>query len=347
MNNLYTRTLAALALVALALVAIVTPGPRTLDAQTSRYTVYATSRTTLTTTGRDLAVASSASSALSTLGGVATSRTIAGTALSSDISAATLRSGLSLPAAAPALSTSGRLVYLLADSIGGSDGGAVSSWADGVSGRSAVQATGANQPLYYSGASGEGLNGRAVVRFDGTNDRLVIAGEAALDVTTLTIYIVARGRRNSSAALPASAMLAHRPYDLAASSPYSEWCFWVTSATQLEMRADGTVFGPFTLSSYFDWGTPHLYVLTVGAGGTSLHVDGVRASSSATTSITYNTANLSIGLGGATYTTPSDWWRGDMGAFALFSGAHTSAQRRANEGALCMYYGIACASGDT
>ena len=112
--TLYTRTLAALVAVALALVAIVTPGPRTLDAQTSRYAVYATSRTTLTTTGRDLAVASSASSALSTLGGVATSRTIAGTALSSDISAATLRSGLSL-ATIPSTPSTTPIVDLRAD----------------------------------------------------------------------------------------------------------------------------------------------------------------------------------------------------------------------------------------
>lgn len=348
MNNLYTRTLAALALVALALVAIVTPGPRALDAQTSRYTVYATSRTTLTTTGRDLAVATSASSALSTLGGVATSRTIAGTALSSDISAATLRSGLSLPAAAPALSTSGRLVYLLADSIGGSDGGAVSSWADGVSGRSAVQATGANQPLYYSGASGEGLNGRAVVRCDGTNDRLTIAGEAALDVSTLTLYLVARARRNSGSTLPASVVIIQRPYDLAGSSPYSEIGFWVPNSSQIEYRADGTASSYASVGNTgSDWATPHVLVLTVGAGGSSLHVDGVRQATSATTSVAYNTANLNWALCADGYTTAGEWWRGDIGAVALYSGAHTSAQRRANEGALCMYYGLVCASGDT
>jgi hypothetical protein len=51
-----------------------------------------------------------------------------------------------------------------------SDGAAVTSWPDSSgNGRNAVQATGANQPLYKTAI----VNGQPVVRFDGSNDSLV------------------------------------------------------------------------------------------------------------------------------------------------------------------------------
>ena len=312
-------TLSAVVMLFLALAAVSAPPA---VSQTRWTAVTDTQTTRITSTGRSLVTAASV---------------------------AAVRTTLSLPAAAPALSTSGRLVYLLADSIGGSDGSAVSSWTDSVSSRSAVQATSANQPLFYSGASGEGIGvGRAVVRCDGTNDRLTIAGEAALDVSTLTLYLVARARRNSGSTLPASVVIIQRPYDLAGSSPYSEIGFWVPNSSQIEYRADGTASSYASVGNTgSDWATPHVLVLTVGAGGSSLHVDGVRQATSATTSVAYNTANLNWALCADGYTTAGEWWRGDIGAVALYSGAHTSAQRRANEGALCMYYGLVCASGDT
>lgn len=343
--TLYTRTLAALVAVALALVAIVTPGPRAVDAQTSRYAVYAPSRTTLTTTGRDLAVASSASSALSTLGGVASTRTIAGLDLSADRTATALRSALSLPAAAPALSTSGRLYYLVADAIAQNDGSAVATWTDSVSGRSATQATSASRPTLYTGAS-ESLNGRPCVRFDGTDDYIRVPGEAALDVPTLTLYIVARARRSSSSSLPISVYIFQRLYDAAGSAPYSEVGFWIPNSSQIEYRADGTAASYADVGNTgADWAMPHVLVLTVGASGSSLHIDGVRRATSLTTSITYSTAALahSIGADGLAVTC----WRGDIGTVAFYSGAHSSATRRANEASLCEYYRITCASGDT
>lgn len=347
MNNIYTRTLAALALVALALVAIVTPGPRTLDAQTSRYAVYATSATTLTSTGRALVTATDAAAARATLSAVSTARTIAGLDLSADRTAAALRSALSLPAAAPALSTSGRLYYLVADAIAQSDGSAVATWTDSVSGRSATQATSASRPTLYTGTT-ESLMGRPCVRFDGTDDYIRVPGEAALDVPTLTLYVVARERRNSNNTLPINAIIFQRPYDAAGIPPFSEVGFWVPNSSQIEYRADGTAsFYASVGNTGSDWATPHVLVLTVGASGSSLHIDGVRQQTTATTSITYSTSALAHSIGANGFASAGDFWRGDIGTVAFYSGAHSSATRRANEAALCEYYRLTCASGDT
>lgn len=62
---------------------------------------------------------------------------------------------------------SGLKLWLKADSLGLSDGTAVSSWTDSSgTGNTATQATGANQPLYKTSI----INGQPVVRFDGNND---------------------------------------------------------------------------------------------------------------------------------------------------------------------------------
>ena len=83
---------------------------------------------------------------------------------------------------------SGLTVWLKADAITGkSDGDAMSSWTDSSgNGNHAVQATGANQPLYKTGI----VNGKPAVLFDDTNDKMVVAG---LPVgVPLSVFVVYR-----------------------------------------------------------------------------------------------------------------------------------------------------------
>lgn len=84
----------------------------------------------------------------------------------------------------------GLKVWLAADRLTGlADGAAVASWTDmSGNGNHAVQATGANQPIYKTGI----VQGRPVVRFDGANDFLKIADAASLKPTRPYVWCVCK-----------------------------------------------------------------------------------------------------------------------------------------------------------
>jgi hypothetical protein len=78
--------------------------------------------------------------------------------------------------------------WFKADSISGSDGNAVTSWADSSgNGNTANQVVSARQPTLQT----RELNAKSVVRFDGTNDILSDGDVAALDVGTGDIWMAA------------------------------------------------------------------------------------------------------------------------------------------------------------
>src|SRR5215471_9045052 len=90
---------------------------------------------------------------------------------------------------------SGLKAWWKADSLGLTDGTAVSSWGDSsASGIALTQATSANQPIFKTNI----LNGNPVVRFDGIDDRLRAASTLGLSQPN-TIFIVV-GNWNSSTA---------------------------------------------------------------------------------------------------------------------------------------------------
>lgn len=96
-----------------------------------------------------------------------------------------IQTGLSLPALA-ALGT--LRAWYKADSLVLNDGDAVASWTDeSGNSRHAVQATGANKPLYKTNI----VNGRPAIKFDGVNDFLATASFGAT-TQPMTIYFVAQ-----------------------------------------------------------------------------------------------------------------------------------------------------------
>ena len=318
MNNLYTRTLAALVAVALALVAIVTPGPRTLDAQTSRYTFYATSRTTLTTTGRDLAVASSASSALSTLGGVATSRTIAGTALSSDISAATLRSGLSL-ATIPSTPSTTPIVDLRADVGVTSSSGRVSAWDSqgSVGSVSFSQGTAGRQPLLLTNAA---PNGGPAIYFDASRtDTLATSYNASLDpASALTIIFVGAVRTTSC-------VVYERPYAATHTGNFAEWWLYAGNGT-VDLRVNSSTNSQ-TINDgagISGWRRPGIHVYRLAVGARQYQVNGYNITTSATGATISYTNSIGHRLG----TNTSDGEAATMWVYEVlvFSSSLTDAQ---------------------
>jgi hypothetical protein len=84
------------------------------------------------------------------------------------------------------LGTSTLTAWYKADSISGSDGSSVGSWADSSgNGHTTAQLSSARQPTLQTAE----LNGLSVVRFDGSNDILTDGDIAALDVGTGDIWM--------------------------------------------------------------------------------------------------------------------------------------------------------------
>jgi hypothetical protein len=76
-------------------------------------------------------------------------------------------------------------LWLRADSLSQSDGTAVSSWTDSSGlGRNAVQATGANQPLFKTLI----VNSKPIIRFDGSNDFLKVTSLVKGVFTAFYVY---------------------------------------------------------------------------------------------------------------------------------------------------------------
>lgn len=242
------------------------------------------------------------------------------------------RTALGLPAPTT-LSTAGLILSLWGDD-NTTVGASVSSWASRTGGYTAVQATGANQPVVI-----EGIGGRRGLIFDGSNDMLTVAHAAAFDIATPTVYVVGRLNRNSSDTLPTNTTLLSRPFNAADGSPYMEWGFFVASATTCAVRTDGTEIVSSAFPRSAEWDEPFVMALRCGSGGTSLHRNGRRIGSGGTATITYANS-MPIGICGAAVTTPVSHCRAEVYAVLLYNVAHTAAERRAVEAFLSQYYAL-------
>lgn len=285
--------------------------------------------TLLVATGTDTVTALDAKTADTFVGGDGTDVTTR--------TATQVRASLSLPVVQTVPSTA-LVVDLDADTLAV---GAVSSWASSVGGYAAAQATGSKQPTCFAA----GIGGRQSVRFDGTDDLLVIPYDAALDLATLTVYVVARAVRDSSDAILANGWLIVRPFALAGGAPYAEWGMYAGTTTT-NIRTDGTegVGSAFPNSS--QWDEPAIHTLSCGAAGGRYHRSGRRLATTATTSITYDN-NLGIGIGGRNTTTEGEWTRVDIARVLIYSAQHTPAERQAVEAYLAQQYGLPIVAGLT
>lgn len=230
----------------------------------------------------------------------------------------------------PALSTTNLVLDLNAD-LGVTLATGVSAWASQVGTFVAAQSTASKQPLVGTWGS----RGHSCISFDGVDDILVIPWEAALDWATPTVFIVGRYVMSSTDTATPSVFLG-RPFSLAAGTPFYELNFYLASLTALEARVDGNAISA-TLPNTATLNQAFIASLTVGASGSSLHFNGDRIASHATTSISYANS-LGIGIGGRATTTEAEWSRWDCARIVAYSAALTAAQRFAVLGALAEDY---------
>ena len=219
--------------------------------------------------------------------------------------------------------------------------GEVSAWASRVGAFSADQATAGSRPI----VADWGWHGHSCIRFDGADDILEVAHDAALDLATPTIYVVARMRRNTSDNVDGNKLLISRPVDLANSSPFAEWSLFVTSETGVDSRFDGNTVSSGALSNAHTLDRATVYCLRTGASGSSQWVNGRRTATQASTSITYGSA-APIGIGGRATTTKAEWSRVDVARVLMYSVAHTAAERHAVLAVLAQSYGVPCSYGE-
>ena len=140
---------------------------------------------------------------------------------------------------------SGLVVWLAADEIVGlNDGDPVATWSDlSGSGNDATEAT--NQPTYQTNE----INGLPVVRFDGTNDKLAITDNATIDITTCTIFVVAKvtgvgvqgcflvNKNYDGSTLPYSLAVRGDAVNTAGMASFSAG--WHSSGITTDVRSDG------------------------------------------------------------------------------------------------------------
>tara|TARA_R100000655_G_scaffold46391_1_gene83307 strand:+ start:4357 stop:5934 length:1578 start_codon:yes stop_codon:yes gene_type:complete len=222
------------------------------------------------------------------------------------------------------LGTSTLTAWFKADSISGSDGDAVSAWADS-SGNSnnTAQATSARQPTLQTNE----LGGGSVVRFDGTNDILSDGDIAALDVGTGDIWMACLFKSTDDSGV-----------QFMFEKGTTSFALMTTAAGVLQARLGGTTNIP--QQSAGNWSRTDFVMVT--ASRVSATCNGFVNGSSMTTTGTTNTGSISnssvfdIGataVGGNPMT-------GDIAEILVGGATLTTANREKVEGYLAWKYGL-------
>ena len=166
--------------------------------------------------------------ALSGLGGVPATRTIAGLDLSADRTAAAMRTAMTLPTTAPSPSATGGVLILDPDDASSLTlvSGRISAMASQVGGLTVAQSTAGSRPLLVPG----GLGGRAIVSHTSArSDELTITNAAMYIADPILLAVV---RVTTYAGW--SAIVA-----VADSAPaYARWSMWWASSSASDMRID-------------------------------------------------------------------------------------------------------------
>ena len=214
--------------------------------------------------------------------------------------------------------------WFKADSISGSDGDAVSAWADSSgNGNDTSQGTAVRQPTLQTNE----LGGQSVVRFDGTNDILSDGDIAALDVGTGDIWMACLFKSTDDSSAQFYFEKGSTQFGLLA-----------TKAGVLQARMGGTTNIPQQSSG--NWSRTEFVLVT--ASRVSATCNGFVNGSSMTTTGTTNTGSISnsnvfdVGasaVGGQPMT-------GDIAEILVGGATLTTANREKIEGYLAWKYGL-------
>lgn len=226
-------------------------------------------------------------------------------------------------------------LWLAASRIAGSDGDAVTTWADASgNGKDATQATAGKKPTYRTA----GINGRPSVEFDG-GDGLATA---AIDLTgTLAATAFAVVLATGAGATQIIAEFGPNVTDTTA------WSMFRTSANQLEARISGDV----GLSRFLTTGTIITTAKTVSAvmdksiasSEATVWIDGATAGTRPVDSNNTNAyGNRVVNVGARDINgVPAVQFVGHIGEFLLYARALSTAERQSIEAYLKAKWGTA------
>lgn len=218
-----------------------------------------------------------------------------------------------------------------ADSLALADGAAVSSWTDLSSfGRHAVQATGANQPVFKTNI----MNGKPVIRFDGSND-ILVASTAYPAAVSYFIVVKFASLANAYTSL----------YDSSQNSgtTHGSTTFLIKSSGRSALYAnyssgqqayDGTGAGLYTLA------TPYIFAGVFQTNGLTSWTNGTLDKDiTFTGTLLQNVTGANISIGAASFFS-SRVLNGDMAEFILCDRVLTTAERASMHNYLSVKYGI-------
>lgn len=222
------------------------------------------------------------------------------------------------------LGTSTLTAWYKADSISGSDGDSVGSWADSSgNGHTTAQLTAARQPTLQTAE----LNGLSVVRFDGTNDILSDGDIAALDVGTGDIWLAAVFKSTDDSGA-----------QFFFEKGTTEFALMTSAAGVLQARLGGTSNIP--TQSAGNWSRTEFVIATATRVSSTCNgfVNGSAMTTTGTTNSgsINNTSVLDIGaaaVGGQTMT-------GDIAEVLVGGATLTDTNRQLIEGYLAHRYGL-------
>jgi len=214
--------------------------------------------------------------------------------------------------------------WFKADSISGSDGDAVSAWADSSgNGNDTSQGTAVRQPTLQTNE----LGGQSVVRFDGTNDILSDGDITALDVGTGDIWMACLFKSTDDSGAQFFFEKGNNQFGL-----------MTTAAGELQARMGGTTNIPKQSSG--SWSRTEFVMVT--ASRVSATCNGFVNGSSMTTTGTTNTGTIfnssvfdvgAAAVGGQPMT-------GDIAEILVGGATLTTANREKIEGYLAWKYGL-------
>jgi hypothetical protein len=222
------------------------------------------------------------------------------------------------------LGTSTLTAWYKADSISGSDGDSVGSWADSSgNGHTTAQLTAARQPTLQTAE----LNGLSVVRFDGTNDILSDGDIAALDVGTGDIWMATVFKSTDNSAV-------QNYFEKGANS----FGLKTTAAGVLQMTLGATTNTP--LQSAGNWSRTAFVIVT--AHRVSATCNGFVNGTATTTTGTTNTGSISNSdvLDIGSRAVGAGPMVGDIAEVLLGGATLTDTNRQLIEGYLAHRYGL-------
>ena len=230
----------------------------------------------------------------------------------------------------------------VADSLAGSNGTPVSSWTDGVLGKTATQNSAGNQPQLYTNV----FNGHGVVRFSSASSQFLTVAAADSPISGATDFTLAMVFRTSTPGISAGSFFQNTGL-LGAEQPniVTDWALCLNGselglglgAGSTSCAGDVSLYGGTVTD-----GNPHIAMYVRSGSIVRLYVDGVIvAEQNSLCTAARGDYNFQIGA----MTTSSGFFTGDIAEIELYNRALTSWEIVSADSVLANTYGLSGVAG--